>query len=564
MIDEIKIRDLGVIREATLSFGPGLNVLTGETGAGKTMVLTALGLLLGERSDSSAIRQGQDQAFVEGRWLLRDAFDVQDRVGAAGGSMEHGELLINRSVGRDGRARASVGGASVPVGMLADLGENLVVIHGQSDQIRLKSAAAQRDALDKFAGLSSVLADYRSQFDAWRELVKRLEDLRNASANKSAEAAELRVALEELDRVKPVAGEDSELAELAQKLTHSEELRIAASSAHELLSSESFDDASDAIALVGKARRILEQAANHDAELGKVAENLKELGYQLGESAASLNGYLAGIEGSGAAELERVQERRAEIGNLIRKFGPTLDDVIAFHENAGRRLLDLDNSDERIEELLVQERELQKAVFAKASEISAGRKSAASKLEQLVTAELSGLAMSGASLVVTVSQTEELQAHGIDQVSIQLSSYPGAEPRPLGKGASGGELSRIMLAIEVVLAAGHLAPTFIFDEVDAGVGGAAALEVGKRLAQLAKFAQVIVVTHLGQVAAFASHHLRVLKTVDDAYTASDVVALSGDSRIEEIARMLSGMGDSDTAKASARELVDRAVALVNY
>ena len=564
MIEEIKIRDLGVITGATLSFGPGLNVLSGETGAGKTMVLTALGLLLGERSDTSAIRQGQDQAFVEGRWFLPEPNQVAEVVEAAGGRIDGGELLVNRSVGRDGRARASVGGASVPVGVLAGLGERLVVVHGQADQIRLKSAAAQREALDRFAGLGEALAAYRELWSEWKDAQLRLSELRNLSANRVVEAEGLRAAIEELDHLQPVSGEDSQLAEVAERLTHSEELRIAASNAHELLSSEGFDDASDAIALVGKARRILEQAAIHDPELGRQAEALKELGYQLGESAAALSGYLASAESGGAAELERVQQRRAELGAAMRKYGPTLDDVVSFHESAGRRLLDLDSSDEQIEVLAAQVSAIEVELQTKAADLTEKRVQAAGKLAAAVTAELAGLAMSGSSLVVDVKPAGELGAHGADQISIQLSSYPGAEPRPLGKGASGGELSRIMLAIEVVLASSHEAPTFIFDEVDAGVGGAAAIEVGRRLANLAKFAQVIVVTHLGQVAAFASKHLRVLKTVDDSYTASDVLTLEGEARIEEIARMLSGMGESDTAKASARELIARASALINY
>lgn len=564
MIEEIRIRDLGVIGAATLSFGPGLNVLTGETGAGKTMVLTALGLLLGERSDTSAIRQGQEQALVEGRWFLPQNQQVTEAVEAAGGSVEGGELLVNRSVSRDGRARASVGGVAVPVGVLAGLGEQLVVVHGQADQIRLKSATAQREALDRFAGLGETLAEYKACWTKWRDAQARLTELRNVSASREVEAEGLRTAIEVLDRLQPVRGEDSQLAEDAERLTHSEELRIAASNAHELLSSEGFDEASDAIALVGKARRILEQASVHDPELGRQAETLKELGYQLGESAAALSGYLASAESGGAAELERVQQRRAELSMAMRKYGPTLDDVVDFHESAGRRLIDLDSSDEQIEALATQVTELEAELGGKAAELTKKRQLAARELSEAVTSELAGLAMSGSSLVVDVKPSGELGQFGADQVSIQLSAYPGAEPRPLGKGASGGELSRIMLAIEVVLASSHQAPTFIFDEVDAGVGGAAAIEVGRRLANLAKFAQVIVVTHLGQVAAFASKHLRVLKTVDDSYTASDVVTLDGEARIEEIARMLSGMGESDTARASARELVDRASALINY
>ena len=561
LIEEISIRDLGVIAEAKLQFGPGLTVLTGETGAGKTMVLTALGLLLGERSDSSAIRQGQEQAFVEGRWLIPDHKAAHEIVSEAGGQIDTGELIVNRTVARDGRNRSAVGGASAPVAVLASLGEKLVAVHGQSDQIRLKSPVAQREALDQFSGVAELLQNYREAFDSWKSVQKRLQEIKAASLTREAELQSLREAVEELDRLEPKAGEDVDLAEQAQRLTHSEELRIAASEAHELLSSE--NDVEDAISLVGKARRVLESASAHDPELGKIAGTLRELGFQLGENAAHLSGYLASQEAGGASELERIQQRRAELSAAMRKYGPSLDEVITYYESAAKRLLDLDSSDEQIEKLEAEVAGLFAQVDDLAGQVTAVRKHAALRLEQAVTEELKTLAMGGATLVVTVTESTDYQAHGVDQVSIQLAAYPGAEPRPIGKGASGGELSRIMLAIEVVLARTEQALTFIFDEVDAGVGGAAAIEVGRRLAQLAKVAQVIVVTHLGQVAAFANQHLRVLKTIGDQYTASDVVSLHGEDRVEEIARMLSGMAESDTAKASARELMVRAGEFLN-
>ena len=563
MIEEISIRDLGVIAEAKLKFGPGLTVLTGETGAGKTMVLTAVGLLLGERSDTSAIRQGQDQSFVEGRWFINNHRKANELVSEAGGVIDQGELIVNRTVARDGRSRSAIGGASAPVNLLASLGEQLVAVHGQSDQIRLKSGVAQREALDQFSGVAELLGKYRGVFDRWRSIEERLATLRSASNSREAEVTQLQEALAELDRLQPLEGEDLTLAEKAQRLTHSEELRIAASEAHELLSSENFDEATDAVALVGKARRVLEAASVNDPELGKIAETLRELGFQLGENAAALSGYLASSESGGAEELERVQQRRAELTSAMRKYGPTLDDVIAYHESAGKKLLELDTSDEQLAALALERDSLFAEVQDLAGQITAVRKHAAIRLENAVTEELKTLAMGGATLVVSVVESTDYQSHGVDQVSIQLAAYPGAEPRPIGKGASGGELSRIMLAIEVVLAKTEQALTFIFDEVDAGVGGAAAIEVGKRLAQLAKVAQVIVVTHLGQVAAFADQHLRVLKTVGDQYTASDVVSLQGEERVEEIARMLSGMAQSDTAKASARELMLKANEFVN-
>ena len=564
MIEEISIRDLGVIRDANLQFGSGFNVLTGETGAGKTMILTALGLLLGERADSSAIRQGQDTAMVEGRWKLEGQTEIESLVVEAGGTVDSGELLVNRSVSKDGRSRAAAGGVSAPINLLATLGEKLVVVHGQSDQIRLKSASAQREALDQFANLHSALGNYRRVFEDWQNCGSRITEIEKASSTRASEIEAMRLALEELEQLKPVRGEDETLAALAEKLTHSEELRIAAAEAHELISSEGFEDATDAIGLIGKARRILEQAATHDETLSEYASQLRELGFSLGEISGNLGGYLAGFEFGGASELEQVQERRSLIAAAIRKYGPTLDDVVDFHEGLSNKLLDLEDSDGLLEKLRLEFTQLEATLSELASALRAQRVEAASRLSNEVNQELAALAMPGASLVVEVQEIGQFNQFGRDQVSIQLSSYPGAEPRPLGKGASGGELSRIMLAIEVVLAASESALTFIFDEVDAGVGGAAATQVGLRLAKLSKRAQVIVVTHLGQVAAFADHHLQVSKSVNDEFTASSVVSLNGEWRVEEIARMLSGLGDSDTAKASARELIVRAGELINY
>ena len=558
MIEQIQIRDLGVISEAQLDIGPGLTVLTGETGAGKTMVLNALGLLLGSRSDASAIRKGQQQAFVEGRWLLSK--EALERITASGIEIEDGELLVSRSISAEGRSKATVSGRSVPVGVLAEIGEHLVVVHGQSDQIRLKSASAQREALDQFAGpsLAALVATYTEVYSAWKMAANRLELFTTESSSRAIEADQIRAAVEELTKLDPKSGEDIELAELAEKLTHLEELRIAASAAHDELSSESFDDSRDALTSIGKARRALEQVSNHDPELEKLAQQLKEIGFSLNETAASISGYIAGLDGDGAAELERVQSRRAELSSAMRKYGPSLDEVIAWLESSGTRLLDLDSSDEAIASLTIEEAELNKKAHELAEQISSIRSKAAADLASAVTAELSALAMTGSSLEVQLTKVPELSSYGYDQVSLLLSAYPGAEARPIGKGASGGELSRIMLALEVVLAKSELAPTFIFDEVDAGVGGAAATEVGKRLAMLARNAQVIVVTHLPQVAAFANRHLRVLKSSSADFTATDVVRLEGDQVVEELARMLSGLSESESGRSHAKELLDLA------
>ena len=562
MIEEIYIRDLGVIQEARLPFGPGLTVITGETGAGKTMVLSALGLLLGERADTAAIRRGQDQAFVEGRWLIPGGSPVNERVRDAGADVEQGELILNRSISTEGRSRASVSGRSVPVGLLTELGEMLVVVHGQSDQIRLKSAVAQREALDQFGGpeLAKALADYQLTYKAWRELTQKLEDLKASLDARSAEAEELRQAVAELEKLDARAGEDVELAEKAERLNNLEILRAAAALAHEALSSEGFSDAPDALGLIGQARRSLEQVANHDPELGRLAEQLKEVSVQLADASGEISSYVASLDLEGAGEINLIQERRASLTAAMRKYGPTLDEVIAYLGTASDRLLELDSSSETIDQLGVEYQQLSNLLKDQADALTSVRTEAATRLAELVTAELRELAMGGASLVVEVAYADAYGSHGQDAVSIQLSSYPGAEPRPLGKGASGGELSRIMLAIEVVLAESQQAPTFIFDEVDAGVGGAAAIEVGRRLAMLAERAQVIVVTHLAQVAAYANAHLRVLKTSSTEFTATDVVSLNPAARIEELARMLSGLSDSESGLAHAAELRERALA----
>ena len=558
MIEEISIRDLGVIREAQLKFGRGLTVVTGETGAGKTMVLTALGLLLGDRADSSSVRQGQDQAFVEGRWFLPAHIPVLQRVVEAGGLCDDGELLLNRSVSSEGRSRASAGGRGVPAGLLSEIGESLVIVHGQADQLRLKSAVAQRDALDQFAGaeLSDLLSEYQVSFNRWRETMTKLESLKSQGEARLAKLAQLREAVADFDQVDPQPGEDAELAEVAQRLTHSEDLRLAVTAAHEAISSEGFETV-DAISQLGVARKSLEQVSMHDDQVAEQAEVLKQIGYQLNDAAAALNGYLASLEGDTSLRLEQVQSRRAQLAALVRKYGGSYEEALSYRQTAQSQLLLLDSSSESIEQLEATQVAQHRQTLGLARNLSTLRKAAAEALAEQVTAELAGLAMAGATLAVTVRETE-LTSTGQDAVAIELSAFPGAEPRSISKGASGGELSRIMLAIEVVLAKTEQAPTFIFDEVDAGVGGAAAIEVGKRLARLAKQAQVIVVTHLAQVAAFANQHLRVTKSVSDEFTASSVSSLDSAARVEELARMLSGLSDSASARIHAQELIDLA------
>ena len=558
MIEEIWIRSLGVIGEARLPLGPGFTAITGETGAGKTMVVTALGLLLGERSDASVIRSGAAQAVVEGRWQVDPGGAVAERVRDAGGDLDGPELILGRSVSPEGRSRAIVGGRTAPVGVLNEIGQQLVVVHGQSDQVRLRSATAQREALDRFAGteLATVLADYQDVYKRWQSAQGELDVLVAEQDRRSREAEELRVAMAEIEAAGARRGEDVELAEKADRLTNLEDLRLAASMAHELLSAEVSDDAGDVLALLDTARRSLERVGDHDATLPPIAESIASATILVTEISAQLSSYLGNLDADGGRELEIVQERRAELSHLTRKYGTDLDEVLDYLDSGSGRLLELDNDSDRIEGLRAEVAADRDQLMAYAERLSEIRRAAAERLGSGVTEELSALAMANAKLIVDVQDRSDYSLSGKDQVSILLQPHPGSDPLPLTKGGSGGELSRVMLAIEVVVAANDPIPTFVFDEVDAGVGGASAIEIGRRLAKLSQSAQVIVVTHLAQVAAFANNHLRVLKDSDGEVTASSVEQLTGDERVSEMARLLSGLSDSESGLAHARELLD--------
>ncbi len=558
MIEQITLRDLGVIARATLPMGPGFTAITGETGAGKTMVVTGLGLLMGARSDAGAVRAGADQAAVEGVWIVPEHGAVAERVADAGGEVEpigggRGELYLGRTVTSEGRSRASVGGRTAPAGVLADLAEQLVVVHGQSDQLRLRSSAAQRDALDRFGGdeIAAPLAEYRAAYEHERAVSAELSDLTARREERAREAAQLRSDLDELEQLDPQPGEDVDLAARAERLAHAEDLRLAATQAHAALSQD--DDTPDVVGLLADARRALERAAANDPTLQAHAATLEDLGYRAADIATELSGYLADLDESGPHELAAVEERRAALGALVRAHG-TLDAALALRTEGALRLADLDDDGDRVERLRAESDDAQKRLDAAASALSDVRRRAADRLSAAVTEELRALALPDARVVVAVEPAAP-SAAGRDDVTILLAPHPGAEPRPVAKTASGGELSRVMLAIEVVIAGADAVPTFVFDEIDAGIGGAAAIEVGRRLAALAQSSQVIVVTHLAQVAAFANNHLSVVKSSDGSVTASSVRALDGEEREAEMARLLSGLADSPAALEHARELL---------
>ncbi|MDP3952165.1 DNA repair protein RecN [Microbacterium sp.] len=560
MIEEMRMQGLGVIADAVLPLGPGFTAITGETGAGKTMVVTGLGLLLGQRADSGAVRAGAAQASVAGVWIVPESGAVADIVSDAGGDLEplddgRGELYVSRTLSAEGRSRASVGGRAAPAGVLSALADELVVVHGQSEQLRLRSTVAQRDALDRFGGapITDAVEIYSAAFTRWRELDAEITEIVENRGLRAEEAQRLREALALIEATAPEPGEDVALAERAERLSNAEELRLAASLAHNALSSE--EGEADASALISEARRNLERAT--DSALSEISEGIADVGYRIADLAGQLSAYLADLDETGPHELAAVEERRAALTTLIRSHG-SLDEALELWQTGSARLAELDDDDDRLERLQAERDAARTALDDAAAALTSARTEAAARLGAAVTKELHALAMPDARLEVAVREGAE-STHGRDDVAILLAPHPGAEPRSVAKSASGGELSRVMLAIEVVIAGTDPVPTFVFDEVDAGIGGAAAIEVGRRLARLAETSQVIAVTHLAQVAAFASNHLSVVKANDGAVTASSVRRLEGEDREAEMARLLSGLTDSDAAITHARELLSLAV-----
>ena len=576
MLEELRISSLGVIESSTLELGPGLTVITGETGAGKTMVVTALGLLLGGRADTGAVRAGAGRARVEGVVDGSTLPGFRAAVEDAGGEVEEGRVVLARNVAAEGRSRAWVGGAVVPVATLGEVAEPLVAVHGQSDQHRLLRPGAQRAALDRFAGeeLAGVAAEYARLWSDLADTERELAEVVGSARERAREADQLRFGLGEIEAVDPQPGEDAELAAEESRLGFADTLRTAAEQAREALSSE--DGAPDALATTSAARQQLEGVREHDEEAGKLADRVAEIGYLLNDVAADVASYAARLD-TDPARLAAVSERRAALTALTRKYGETIDEVLAWAEQGSRRLLDLDGTDDRIGELEARRDDLRRNLGDLAARLTELRTTSATALGTSVSDELTALAMPHAVVSVAVTQQQvdppavpggpvlevggrwlRAGAHGVDDVELLLAANTGSEPRALHKGASGGELSRVMLALEVSLAETGPVPTFVFDEVDAGVGGKAAIEVGRRLARLAATAQVLVVTHLPQVAAYGDRHVVVHKSSDGTVTTSGLVTLDDAAREKELSRMLAGLEESDSARAHARELLDAA------
>lgn len=563
-LEEISIRSIGVIEQSLLELSPGLNVLTGETGAGKTMILTALQLVLGGKSDSSLVRHGSERLLASARFSVND--EIAEIAAQAGADVEDGTLILTRTVNGDGKSKAVAGGANVPAATLVALADHLVEIHGQAANHQIVKPVRQRELLDRFIGsaLFKSLGDYQEIFGAYNELKARLKIMRENVSKRDSQIAELEEFAAGWAKLKAVRGEVEATNDQISRLSSVEDLRVAADGASKVISGEE----TGSLASLGTARRFLDSAKGKDGKLDEIAARIAEGFFLIDDATRDLSSYLTSLEAD-PGRLDTLQNRKAELASFIKRWGSGIaadEDLVILAgkaKSAKIEMEDLTGGDERIAEL---ERELvttKKRLLVSAKALSEVRSEGAVRLSISVSDEIHQLSMPHTQFILAIDSPDyegtlkesDFTALGCDEVSMQIQGHIDGPLIALGKGASGGEMSRIMLALEVVLAATHPVGTYIFDEVDAGVGGKAAIEVGRRLAALAKHTQVIVVTHLPQVAAWADTHFVVKKSSDGSVVASGVQSLDANARIEEIARMLAGLEESSSAREHAGELL---------
>ena len=566
-LEEISIRSLGIIDQSTLELGKGLNVLTGETGAGKTMILTALSLVLGGKSDSSLVRIGSDRLVASAQFVLpKTNSEISSIADESGADISEGSLVLTRTVNSDGKSKAVAGGTTVPAATLVNFADHLVEIHGQAANHQIVKSARQRELLDRFAGseLAKAMSAYQGALSTYNDLKARIKSMRESSTKRDREIADLEEFLKGWSKLKPTRGEYAEVANQIARLSSVEDLRSASDGANQALS----DETSGSLTSLGAARRFLDIAKGKDSRLDEIASVVAEGFFVLDEAARDLSSYLSALEAD-PAKLDALQVRKAEIIAFIKKWGSAADpdaELIALSEKAKTArdtIADLTGGEDRIAELESEMQGAKKELLSQAKLLTKIRTSAALKLSESVSTEIHALSMPHTEFSISINSADyegslkesDFTILGCDEVIMQIQGHRDGPLIALGKGASGGEMSRIMLALEVVLAQTHPVGTYIFDEVDSGVGGKAAIEVGRRLAALAKHSQVIVVTHLPQVAAWADTHFVVKKSDDGSISQSDVEKLDNQNRIEEIARMLAGLEGSSSAREHAAELL---------
>ena len=556
-LEEISIRSLGVIESSNIEFKPGLTVLTGETGAGKTMVLTALGLVLGSKSDSDLVRAGQERAIVTGKFAVPK--DLASQIIDAGGEIEEESVVISRTVSTAGKSRVLVGGVVSSAAAVSSFASSLVEIHAQSSSSKLTKPGVARELLDRFAGID--LTDYQQTFDQYQQMLRRINELKEQLSQADRQIAELSELADEFAKLNPRSGEFVEIENEIAKLGSVEVLNQAVSAALNLFENEDLS----AVNMLQQIRKSLDQVNGRDKHLDAITERYTESLLNLQDISSDLSSYLSQLEAD-PNRFEKLQDRKASLSSLLKRYGKGSDKEAAFEQllidgkSAKERIADLSGGDQRVAELQKEADSLFKQLQEQGLALSKLRKENGEKLSSQVTDEVRSLSMPNASFVIEqtvgdVKNSKSFTSNGIDEISILFSAHSGGTPLALNKVASGGELSRVMLALEVVIAEAEPIGTYIFDEVDAGVGGKAAIEVGRRLSRLSKSAQVIVITHLAQVAAWADNHLVVKKSENGLVTQSDVMEVSATERKIEIARMLSGQEDSQTAQEHAGELL---------
>ncbi len=556
-LEEISIRSLGVIESSNIEFHDGLTVLTGETGAGKTMVLTALGLVLGSKSDSDLVRIGAERATVTGRFSVNKT--IAHSISENGGQVEDGCAIITRTVSAQGKSRVLIGGALTSASFVADLSDSLVEIHQQSSAVRLTKPNTVRELVDSFGGIP--LANYLVVYDEFTALQKRLSDLKSQMARRDSEMAELKDFIKLFSALDPKSNEIQTIENEISKLGSVEDINQYLSTALNTLE----NDEVSAVNMLQQARKELDRLKDKDAELDLILDRYHELVLGFQDVTSDLTSYLTGLEAD-PKRFEYLQSRKSDINSLIKKFGKGSDRSAAFEQliedgkNAAIRMADLSGGDERIKEIEEQLLKQFTRLKDEGQKVSQLRNKAAKAMSLAVTQEIKALSMPNGEVSIKCKVNDPDKAasytnNGIDELEILFCSHQGGKELPLNKVASGGELSRVMLAMEVVIAQTQSIGTYIFDEVDAGVGGKAAIEIGRRLSKLSKSAQVIVITHLPQVAIWADHHLVVKKSEGGSVTQSDVLVIDQDERKVEIARMLSGQEDSQTAQQHAAELL---------
>ena len=563
-LEEISIRSIGVIDQSSLELSPGLNVLTGETGAGKTMILTALSLLLGAKSDSSLVRHGSERLVTSATFSIPASLSAQ--IQDLGGLVEDGSLILTRSVSTDGKSKATASGATVNASTLGEITEPLIAIHGQSANTQIVKSVRQRELLDLFAGveLQETLTRYAGTFNTYNEMKAKLKALISNASARDSEIADLEMLAKQWATLKPTRNEFAAIDDEIRKLASVEDLRIAASGAGAALG----DEDAGVLTVLGQVRKFLEAAKGKDQALDEIAASIAESFFLIDDAHVALTSYLASLEAD-PARLDFLQERKAALLAFVKKWGGagSVDDemaeIAARVKSAKEMIADLNGGQDRIAELESEIKTVKATLLLDAKNLTAARISAAQKLSEGVTTEIAGLSMAHTRFYADVISPDyegalkesDFTITGCDEIVMSIQAHKDGPKVALGKGASGGEMSRIMLALEVVIAASAPVGTYIFDEVDAGVGGKAAIEVGRRLHALSKHAQVIVVTHLPQVAAWADRHFVVAKDSDGQVVQSAVCQLDEQARVSEIARMLAGLDESVSAQEHAAELL---------